>query len=273
MRTRTFLTTALTFFLLVACNQRVAVDGKWGNAEGYNGGDAAELKLKAARAKFVERLSDVSKNLLPERLCRFSQCSSSSSPWCRVLTDLTPEQESSCREFLVHALPIIVSRNQQAPIVPVELVAGSLSVTESGASRDVDAETELSEAGKILVSAESVKRLSSEEIEALLFHEFGHKTPWEGRFIGDEGAVGGFSSGRALLDTAAAAFLAYSQSTAVQGFFFVGTQGYYGNTIAHYCQLNNWSDWVRAGGPSAELAPSYSMIPSSMISDGVCVVP
>lgn len=263
------ITLIVLIFLLSACNQRLTVGGKNGNAEGYNGGDASELKLKSARAKLGERLADVSKNLLPARLCKYSECASSGSAWCRVLADLSPSQESSCRDFLSTAIPLIEGRG----LPTVELVPGPLQVTENGVPRVVDAETELAETGAILVSAESVKRLAPEEIEVLLFHELGHKTRWKGAFIPDEGPTEGFPTGRSFLDTVAAAFLAYAQNTSIQGFFIVGITGYYGNTIGHYCNLRNFDDWIRAGGPDVSTVPTFSMIPTSMIDDGTCQVP
>ncbi len=194
----------LSFFTLAGVLAGCHRNALQGNAEGYNGGDLIGIALSAARARLVEGLKTAKTGETLAAACDFTRCTDPQSKFCGVLRNLSAGQVLSCRNFITAAIEPMLQLNRSGSETPFEFRFEPIKV----GSRTVDAMTELGPQGAIIFLAEAVQRLAEEDLVALLFHEFGHKTLYGESYIEDDPALGEFTSGRDFLDTVASAFVA-----------------------------------------------------------------
>jgi hypothetical protein len=129
-----------------------------------------------------------------------------SSKQCALLSDLSHEQVAFCAAFIKsHAADLSKLLSEKFGVT-FKWVANGL--TEKGSSRAVDAITQKANK-RILLDENRFRDMSSADRIQLMTHEFGHLMSWNGKDIGDAGAMGPFTGkdgSRDFLDALGAAY-------------------------------------------------------------------
>ena len=125
---------------------------------------------------------------------------------CALLSDLNHAQVAFCAAFIKSHAADLNKLLFKKSSVTFKWVANGLN--EKGSSRAVDAITQKSNQ-RILIDENRFRDMSSADRIQLITHEFGHLLSWNGKDIGDVGAMGPFTGkdgARDFLDVLGAAY-------------------------------------------------------------------
>lgn len=184
----------------------VLADG--GSAVG-NGGD------------IVSRFLESTRYTLRETFRRIVTVPKKQDALCALQAELSPDQKTECRKFLVDTARQVLELNQIQPVTQFLLRDEPLRVIgPDGEERQVDARTPLGREGNIEFHYPAVRNFSPVQLLALMTHEFGHKVLFEGRYVEDNVPTATFAMGRALLDAVAFALTSFAQEERLVGTYF-----------------------------------------------------